>query len=265
MEKLKDRVAIITGGAMGNGLGIAKVFLKYGANIAILDYSKELGHTVQTLKSIFPNSKILGFEADIRNTKRVEECIKAIKEEMGEIDILVNNAGVCKLVPFEEMDEDVRDFHFDVNIKGTWNVTKAVLPHMKKNANSSIVNLSSVTGPMVADTGEVAYATTKAALIGFTKSLAMELVDKNIRVNSILPGYILTPMVEGISVDTDSKNPKGVIEGIAKGIPMKRLGTIEELGELAAFLASDESSYITGHEFVIDGGSTLPETSSVGV
>ena len=130
---------------------------------------------------------------------------------------------------------------------------------------SAIVNLSSVTGTMVADTGEVAYATTKAAILGFTKGLAAEVVDKGIRVNAILPGYIMTPMVEGIAKDSDSSNPASVVEGIAKGIPMKRLGTIEELGELAAFLASNEASYLTGQSYVIDGGSTLPETMSVGV
>ena len=127
------------------------------------------------------------------------------------------------------------------------------------------INLSSVTGPMVADTGEVAYATTKAALIGFTKSLAMEYVNDNIRVNAILPGYIRTPMVDNMAKLTNKENPLSVIEGIEKGIPMKRMGTIHELGNLAAFLASDDSSYMTGTEFVIDGGSTLPETNTMGV
>ena len=133
------------------------------------------------------------------------------------------------------------------------------------SSGSSIVNLSSVTGTMVADTGEVAYATTKAAVLGFTKGLAAEVVDKGIRVNAILPGYIMTPMVEGIAKDSNKDNPNSVVDGIAKGIPMKRLGTIEELGEFAAFLASDEASYLTGQGYVIDGGSTLPETMSVGV
>ena len=118
---------------------------------------------------------------------------------------------------------------------------------------------------MVADTGEVAYATTKAALLGFTKGLAAEVVSKGIRVNAILPGYIMTPMVEGMAKDSNKDNPNSVVEGIAKGIPMKRLGTIEELGELAAFLASDEASYLTGQGYVIDGGSTLPETMTMGV
>lgn len=265
MKKLEKKNAIITGGAMGNGLGIAKVFLEYGANVIILDYSKELQNTVSELKNKYPNSEIAGYQVDIRDNSKINECITEIVNKYKHIDILVNNAGVCSLEKFEKMNDELRDFHFDTNIKGTWNVTKAIVPFMKKNKESSIVNLSSVTGPMVADSGEVAYATTKAALVGFTKALAIELVDDNIRVNAILPGYILTPMVENMSKITDPKNPDGVIKEIAAGIPMKRLGTIEELGELAAFLASHEASYITGHEFIIDGGSTLPETMSMGV
>lgn len=265
MNKLENKVAIITGGAMGNGLGIAKVFLKYGASIIILDYAEEIKSTIKKLREEFPNSTISGYQVDIRDHKMIQACVDAIIEKYGHIDILVNNAGVAKLETFENMSDEIRDFHFDINIKGTWNVTKSVIPYMKKNSSSSIINLSSVTGPMVADSGEVAYATTKAALIGFTKGLAAEVVTSNIRVNAIMPGYIHTPMVDGIAVDTDKENPESVIQGIAAGIPMKRLGTIEELGELAAFLASEESSYITGQGIVIDGGSTLPETMSVGV
>ncbi len=253
MKKLDGKVAIITGGAMGNGLGIAKVFLSYGADIAIFDYADSLNNTVEELKDDYPKAKIKGFKVDIRDKERVIECVNAVNEEFSHIDILVNNAGVARLESFESMSDE------------TWNVTQAVVPYMKKNSESSIVNLSSVTGPRVADPGEVAYATTKAAIMGFSKALAVELVDYNIRSNAILPGYILTPMVEGIGVDSNPDDPQSVIDGIASAIPMKRLGRIEELGELAAFLASTEASYITGHEFVIDGGSTLPETISVGV
>lgn len=265
MKKLDKRTAVITGGAMGNGLGIARVFLKYGASIAILDYAEEINDAVKKLKSDYPEAEILGYKVDIRDKDMVNTCIDDIVKNFGRIDILVNNAGVCRLETFLEMSDDVRDFHFDINIKGTWNVTKAVVPIMKKNESSSIINLSSVTGPMVADSGEVAYATTKSAIQGFSKALAVELVSDNIRVNSILPGYILTPMVENMSKLSDPENPTAVIDGIASAIPMGRLGKIEELGELAAFLASNESSYITGHEFVIDGGSTLPETMTMGV
>lgn len=264
MKKLENKVAVVTGGAMGNGLGIVKVFLKYGAKVAILDYAEKLSQTVEELKKEYPEN-VEGYMVDIRQEDKVEEAIEKTIEKFGKIDILINNAGVCRLENFMKMNNELRDFHFDINIKGTWNVSKSCIKYMEKQRNTAIVNLSSVTGPMVADSGEVAYATTKAALLGFTKSLAAEMVDKGIRVNAILPGYIMTPMVEGMAKETDSNNPEGVVKGIALGIPMKRLGTIEELGELAAFLASDESSYITGQGIVIDGGSTLPETMTMGV
>ncbi len=256
--KLDGKVAVVTGGAMGNGKGIVDVFVKYGAKVSILDYSDEI-------ENVINNDNIIGFKLDIRDKDKVKEAIDKTIEKFGKIDILVNNAGVCKLETFINMDDDVRDYHFDINIKGTWNVTKAVLPYMIENNYGSIVNLSSVTGPMVADPGEVAYATTKAALIGFTKSLAREVVDNNIRVNAIMPGYIRTPMVDNMAKLSNPDNPEDVVKGIADAIPMKRLGTIEELGELAAFLASSESSYITGQGIVIDGASTLPETMTMGV
>ena len=260
---LNGKVAIITGGAMGNGLGIAEVFLKLSATVVILDYSDKLGTTLGQLMKISQN--VIGYKVDITDKNLVNQIVDAVYKKYNKIDILVNNAGVAKLVKFEDMTDDIRDFHIDINIKGTWNVTKAVYPYMVKNNYGKIVNLSSVTGPKVADPGEVAYATTKAALIGFTKGLAMEGVKHNITVNAILPGYIMTSMAEGIAKDSDSNNPENVIKGIADGIPMGRLGTIQELGNLAAFLASDLSNYITGAEFVIDGASTLPETRSVGV
>jgi len=265
MKKLEGRVAIVTGGAMGNGLGIVEVFLKYGAKVVIIDYSDELAVTLGTLKEKYKESTIIGYKADIREKSMLDEICKMVKEEFGTIDILVNNAGVCKLVPFKEMKEEERDFHFDININGTWNMTAAALPYLEKSNFPSIINLSSVTGIRVADPGEVAYATTKAALVGFTKGLAADLVEKNIRVNAILPGYIRTPMVEKMAELSNPENKEAVIEDIARNIPMKRMGTIYELGELASFLASDESSYITAETIVFDGGSTLPETNSMGV
>ena len=256
--ELKDKVAVVTGGAMGNGLGIVKVFLKEGAKVAILDVADSLENTLKD----FNTENVCGFKVDIRDVNKVNEVMKCITEKFGQIDIVVNNAGVCRLNTFLKTTDEMRDFHFDINIKGTWNVTKAAIPYMN---GGSIVNLSSVTGPMVADSGEVAYATTKAALIGFTKGLAAELVDNGIRVNAILPGYIMTPMVEGMAKESNSSDPESVVKGIAAFITMKRLGTIEELGTLVAFLASDRASYITGQGIVIDGGSTLPETMTMGV
>lgn len=259
--KLDGKVAVVTGGAMGNGQGIVQTFLKYGAFVVVIDYSDKITSTLQELN----NPNLMGYKADIRDMAMIQAIIADVIAKKGKIDILVNNAGIAKLEKFTTMSTEVRDAHFDINIKGTWNVTQAVVPYMIQHRYGKIVNLSSVTGPMVADPGEVAYATTKAAILGFTKSLAMELVKDNITVNAIMPGYIMTPMVEGIALDSNKANPQSVIDGIAAGIPMGRLGTISELGELAAFLASDESSYITGQGIVIDGASTLPETRSVGV
>lgn len=261
--KLDGKVAVVTGGAMGNGLGIVKVFLKYGARVIILDYSDELVKVVSDFKN--EGYDVIGYKVDISNNKEVLGAVKDIETKFDKIDILVNNAGICILEKFDTMSLELRDKHFDINIKGTWNVTHALLPLLKKAGKASIVNLSSVTGVSVADSGEVAYATTKAAIMGFTKGLAMELVNDGIRVNAILPGYVMTPMVDAMAKQSNPSGPQSVIDGIAGAIPMKRLANIEELGELAAFLGSEESSYITGQGIVIDGASTLPETLTMGV
>lgn len=139
--KLKDKVAIVTGGAMGNGLGIVKVFLKHGAKVSILDYSNKLQDTVNILKS--EGYDIDGYSVDIRNSGQIKNAVDKILEKYNKIDILVNNAGVAKLTPFLETSDEIRDFHFDINVKGTWNVSKAVVPYMSNGG--AIVNLSSVT------------------------------------------------------------------------------------------------------------------------
>ena len=253
--KLDGCVAVITGGYLGAGRGIVDTFLKYGAKVIVLDYNENVIN--------LNKENILAYNVDIRDIKKVNEALEDAMKKYKKIDILVNNAGVCKLMPFRETTDEVREKHFDINIKGTWNVTKACLKYM--SVGGSIVNMSSVTGVNVADPGEVAYATTKAAVLGFTKSLAAELASDGIRVNAIMPGYIHTPMVDDMAKDSNPNNPDAVIDGIAAAIPLKRLATPLEIGELAAFLASGEASYITGQGIVIDGGSTLPETMTMGV
>lgn len=255
--KLENKVALITGGYKGIGRGIVNVFLKYGAKVIVLDYDDKVTE--------MNSENVLAYKVDIRNINEIKNAVEDAHSKFGKINILVNNAGVCKLETFENMTDEQKSYHFDININGVWNTTKIVLPYLKKEENSTIVNMSSVTGPMVADPGEVAYATTKGAVLGFTKSLAAELANANIRVNAIMPGYVKTPLVEGMAVESDSSNPDSVINGIASAIPLKRLADPEEVGELAAFLGSEESSYITGQGIVIDGGSTLPETSTMGV
>jgi NAD(P)-dependent dehydrogenase (short-subunit alcohol dehydrogenase family) len=261
--KIDGKVAVVTGAAMGNGEGIAKVLAKHGAHVVLWDISEKVFDTAESLKS--KSYKSTAAKVDVTDFEACRKAADNVIAKRGRIDILCNNAGVIRLANFLEMSDEVRDFHFDVNIKGVWNCTKAILPNMVRNTYGKIVNMSSVTGPMVADEGETAYATTKAALWGFTKALAREVAKYGITVNAICPGYILTPMAEQIAKDSDPQNPKAVIEGIASGVPLGRLGNILEIGELAAFLCSDESAYITGTQVVIDGGSTLPETVSVGV
>ncbi|GAK60513.1 oxidoreductase UcpA [Candidatus Vecturithrix granuli] len=263
MGKLTGKVAVVTGAAMGNGEGIARVLAKHGAYVALWDVAEKVFETARSIEA--QGYGAAAFQVDVRMLEDCQSVAKAVIAEKGKIDILCNNAGVVRLAHFLDMNDELRDLQFDVNLIGVWNCTKAVLPNMKKNKYGKIVIMSSVTGPMVADEGETAYATTKAALLGFTKSLAREVAKDGITVNAICPGYILTPMVEYTARESNPSDPDAVIRGIAAGIPMGRLGSILEIGELAAFLASDESSYITGAQIVIDGGSTLPETKSVGV
>jgi NAD(P)-dependent dehydrogenase (short-subunit alcohol dehydrogenase family) len=263
MEKLNGKTAVVTGAAMGNGEGIARVLAKYGAHVALWDISDRVFETAKSIEA--EGFSTSAYKVDVT---RFEDCLKAAEAtvvDRGTIEMLCNNASVIRLANFLEMSDEVRDFHFDVNIKGVWNTTKAVLPEMKKNQYGKIVIMSSITGPMVADKGETAYATTKAALWGFTKALAREVASDKITVNAICPGYILTPMAEQIARESNPNNPKKIIDGMSEGVPLGRMGSITEIGELAAFLSSDESAYITGTQIVIDGGSMLPQTVCVGI
>lgn len=263
MGKLDGKVAVVTGAAMGNGEGIARVLANHGAHVCLWDIDEKVFETAQSIES--EGQRSTPFKVDVTKFEDCRKAAETLIAEHGRIDILCNNAGVARLAKFLDMSDELRDFHFDVNIKGVWNCTKAVLPNMKKNRYGKIVIMSSVTGPMVADEGMTAYATTKAGLLGFTKALAREVAKDGITVNAICPGYILTPMVEHTARESNPANPGAVIAGIAAGVPMGRLGNIKEIGDLAAFLASDDSRYITGTQVVIDGGSTLPETMAVGV
>lgn len=201
---------------------------------------------------------------DVSDMDSVRAGYEAGVKEFGQIDILVSNAGICRLGDFLTQSDEDRDAHPDINVKGAWNTCKAVLPGMVERKWGKIVIMSSVTGDMVADPGEAAYAMSKAALVGLTKALAREFAPY-VNVNAICPGYVLTPMVRGMADQSCPENPQSVIDGIAASIPLGRLADPREVGELAAFLSSDEASYLTGAQFVIDGGSTLPETSTMGV
>ena len=262
MGRLEYKIAIVTGAARGNGEGAARVMAREGATVVLTDVL-DLVH--ETAKSISNNGyKAVPFQMDITKPAEVNSVVQRVLEQFGKIDILVNNAGVLKLVALVDMEDEVRDKMIDINIKGTFIVTKAVLPSMLQRKYGRIINLSSVTGPIVADAGETAYAATKAAIWGLTKALAIEVVKDGVTVNAICPGMIETDMVRKMAVETNPNDPQGAIDDLARGIPMGRLGTTEELGELVAFLASDESKYITGTPILIDGGGTLLESGVLG-
>ena len=263
MKKLEGKTAVITGASKGIGEGIARVYAKYGAKCVLAARGEQVLALAEQLRS--EGYEAIGVQADVSDYESVRKLVQKAEDTYGRADVLVCNAGVCVLKDFMEDDDfKNRDLHFDINIKGVWNTVKVVVPGMIEKGGGSVVIMSSVTGDMVADPGEAAYATSKAALVGLTKSLAREFADKNIRVNAICPGYVLTPLVEGMAKQSDPENPARAIQAIADAVPLKRLADPCEVGELAAFLGSSESSYITGTQIVIDGGSTLPETTSMG-
>jgi len=263
MAKLDGKVALITGAAAGLGEGIATAYAKYGAKLCMVDLSKDVEKTAQKLRQEY-GAEIITVIANVADKEQMKAAAAQAIEAFGTLNVACCNAGVCRLAPFEKMPDEIRDFHIDVNIKGVWNTCQSVIPYMLENGGGNIVIASSVTGDIVADAGEAAYAMTKAALVGLTKCLAVEYADRNIRVNCSQLGYARTPMVEKMAVESNPEDPERAIMDIAKGVPMKRLAKPIEVGELFAFLGSDESSYLTGSQIVIDGGSTLPETMSIG-
>ncbi len=258
MGKLEGRVAVVTGAARGNGEGVVRVMAREGAIVVLTDVLDSVHETARSIDD--SGYKAVSFKMDITKPAEVDRVVEKVLERFGKIDILVNNAGVLKLAPLVDMVDEVRDRMLDVNIRGAFIVTKAVLPAMLKRKYGRIINLSSVTGPLVADIGETAYAATKAAIWGFTRALAFEVARYGITVNAICPGMIDTDMVRNMATETSPNDPRSVLKDLARGIPMGRLGTTEEVGELVAFLASDEARYITGTPILIDGGSTLPES-----
>ena len=262
MAKLDGKTALITGAAVGLGAGIAEVYAKYGARLCLVDVDAAVEEIAARLRREY-GAEIITAVANVADKAQMKAAAAKTAEQFGRLDIACCNAGVCRLAPFEEMSDEMRDFHIDVNIKGVWNTCQAVIPYMLEQGKGSIVIASSVTGDIVADAGEAAYAMSKAALVGLTKCLAVEYASRNIRVNCTQLGYARTPMVEKMAVESNPADPESAIADIAKAVP--RLAKPTEVGELFAFLGSDEASYLTGSQVVIDGGSTLPETMSMGV
>ncbi len=243
---LQDKVAIVTGGSAGIGKAIALKFAQHGAKVNIVAKNPERGD--QALKEIrlaVPEAQVEFWSVDVSNTDDVKTTIDQISQKYGCIDILVNNAGVTRDQLLMKMSEDDWDHVLDVNAKSCFNTSKAVVRGMLKARKGKIINVTSVVG-LTGNAGQGNYAASKAAIIGFTKSLAKELGPRNIAVNCIAPGFITTDMT--------SKMPDNWKEAQIQMIPLGRAGQPEEIANGALFLASGLGDYVTGQVLVIDGG-----------
>lgn len=240
-----DKCALITGATRGIGKQIAITLAKQGYNIA-LNYRKENEELENTKKEIEKiGVQILAVKGDVANFEDCENFVKQVIERFGQIDVLVNNAGITKDMLLMRMKKEDFEQVIDTNLVGTFNVTKNVVSYMMKARSGRIINISSVVG-ISGNAGQTNYSASKAGIIGFTKSLAKEIASRNILVNAVAPGFIETNMTDVLKDD--------VKQEIAKNIPLKRMGTTQDVANVVKFLASDDSSYITGQVINVDGG-----------
>ena len=259
MKRLESRIAVVTGAAQGIGAGISRVLASHGASVCLTDIQDSVELTAEGIRKEF--GKACAYRMDVTKAGDVEKAFSMIVKDHGRVDILVNNAGIYPRRKIVEMDEEFLHRLFEINVFGMFRCAKAVLPGMMERRYGKIVNMSSVTGPMVGTPagGQTAYGSSKAAVIGFTKALALETAQYMINVNCILPGYIYSPSAFGIRGSKAGEDGEAAMREFGRKIPMCRQGSPEDVGNLVLFLASDESSYLTGSEIVIDGGNILQE------
>ncbi len=244
----ENKTVFVTGGSRGIGKEVALKFAEKGYNV-VINYVSEKTN-IDKLKEEFESKgiKSLIVRADVTNKDEIEILVKKAIEEFGSIDVLVNNAGITRDGLLMRMNEEDFDKVIEINLKGTYIVTKAVTKYMMKKRRGSIINLSSVVG-VSGNAGQCNYSASKAGIIGFTKSIAKELASRNIRSNAVAPGFIETDMTAVLSEE--------VKENIYNQIPLKRMGTAKEVAELIYFLGSEKSSYITGQVINVDGGMVM--------
>ena len=245
MKLLENKTAIITGATRGIGRGIAIEFAKQGANVAFTySSSVDAANALETeINSLGVKAK--GYQSNAADFDSAQELAKEVLTEFGSIDILVNNAGITKDNLLMRISEDDFDKVIEVNLKSVFNLTKAVIRPMMKQRKGSIINMSSVVG-LKGNAGQSNYAASKAGIVGFSKSVALELGSRNIRSNVIAPGFIETEMT--------GKLDEATVQGWRDAIPLKRGGTPEDIANACVFLASDMSNYITGQTLSVDGG-----------
>jgi 3-oxoacyl-[acyl-carrier protein] reductase len=245
MKLLNGKTAIVTGASRGIGSGIATVFAQQGADVAFTySSSSEAAESLQKSLQVH-GTKVKAYQSNAADFVAAQELAAKVLEEFGQIDILVNNAGITKDNLLMRMGEEDFDKVIEVNLKSVFNMTKAVQRTMLKQRKGSIINMSSVVG-VKGNAGQTNYAASKAGIIGFSKSVALELGSRNIRSNVIAPGFIETEMT--------AKLDPSVVEQWRAGIPLKRGGTAEDIANACVFLASDLSAYVTGQTLNVDGG-----------
>ncbi len=245
--RLKDRIALVTGSAQGIGRQIALAFAKEGADVVISDIN--LQKAEETSREVEAQSrKSLAIQLDVTKYSSVEEAINKILDKFGKIDILVNNAGITKDALLLRMSEADWDAVISVNLKGTFNCTKAVSRAMLRARSGKIINIASIIG-IIGNAGQANYSASKAGIIALTKTTAKEFASRNINVNAVAPGFIQTDMTAKLSEELKEK--------MLQAIPLGKLGSALDVANTCVFLASEEASYITGQTIVVDGGMVM--------
>jgi len=246
---LEHRIAVVTGGSSGIGKAIAMQFAQHGAHVLILGTNSAKGaRALQDIREQITAAQLAFYTVDVANYAAVHQAVDEILSSYGKVDILVNSAGITRDQLLLKMTEEEWDSVMATNVKSCYNTCHAIVRSMMKARYGRIINVGSVVG-LVGNAGQANYAASKAAMVGFTKALAKELATRNISANVIAPGYIETPMTEGLTAEQK--------KAILDKVPLGRMGQPQEVAQVALFLASDMASYITGQVLVVDGGMAM--------
>jgi 3-oxoacyl-[acyl-carrier protein] reductase len=245
-KRLGGKVAIVTGGAQGIGLATVRKFLEEGAVVAVCDVNP--GSVDGALASLGANGAASGHAVDVTQRDQVDAMVDAVRRKHGRIDVLVNNAGITLDARLQKMSDDQFDKVIAVNLKGTYNCAQAVVDTMVQQGSGVILNASSVVG-IYGNFGQTNYAASKFGVIGFVKTWSRELGPKGVRCNAVAPGFVATTILNTI--------PQKVLDQMTERVPLRRLGTPEDIANVYAFLASDEASYINGAVIEVAGGLTV--------